>query len=240
MEDTSKNPLELPAHIAIIMDGNGRWAKNRNLPRSAGHRAGCKVIQDIVEKCDRIGLRYLTVYAFSTENWTRPKREIKNLMSLLREFLRDTENKLGKSNVRIRVIGSRMGLDQNIIDSINRTEEKSKDKTGLNFIIALNYGSREEICNAVKEIARKVSNKEMSVDDINQEVISNHLYTSGIPDPDIILRPSGEKRLSNFLLWQASYAELEYSDILWPDFKVEDLLRAVQEYNGRERRYGGI
>lgn len=222
------------------MDGNGRWAKKRGLPRSAGHRAGARTIQKLVEDCDKIGLRYLTAYAFSTENWKRSEKEVSNLMNLVREFLADTNNKLDKSNIRIKVIGLRNRLADDIIELIKETEEKSADKTGLTFIIALDYGARAEITEAVRNIATECVTGNMNPGDITEETVTRHLYTRGIPDPDLIIRSSGEKRMSNYLLWQASYSELCFLDVLWPDFNVNHILEAAKEYNIRNRRFGGV
>jgi len=226
----------LPKHIAIIMDGNGRWAKKRGLPRSAGHKQGANAIQKLAIECDKIGLEYLTVYVFSTENWSRPKKEIDSLMNLIREFVADTENLFSKKNICIKTIGRLDRLEYDIVNDINKTVEKNKDKTGLTFTMAIDYGSRDEIINAVKNIV----NDKVDVKDINEKLISNYLYTKDLPDPDLIIRPSGEKRLSNFLMWQASYAELWYSNILWPDFNIKHLLEAIKEFNKRDRRYGGV
>ena len=232
-----KKPTEriLPRHIAIIMDGNGRWAKKRALPRSAGHTAGAKTFKDIARYCNKIGLKYLTVYAFSTENWKRPKEEIQNIMNLLRDYLRDAEN-FKDENIRVRFIGDLEPLDDDIKALIRKNEEGSKDATGLNLNIAINYGGRDEIKNAVKKIVASGTPAE----DITEDTISENLYTSGMPDPDFIIRPSGEYRLSNYLIWQSAYAEYWFSDILWPDFSPKDLDRAIDDYNHRHRRFGGI
>ncbi len=226
----------LPNHIAIIMDGNGRWAKKRGLPRSAGHRQGAKVVQDIAIACDKIGLAYLTVYAFSTENWKRPQKEINSLMSLIREFLEDTEKKFDKENIRIQTIGRTDRLDSDIIKGIKRTVQKNKHKTGLTFTLAIDYGSRDEIIHATK----KIIDNNISSEKITEDLISSYLFTNQLPDPDLVIRPSGEQRLSNFLMWQASYAELWFSNILWPDFKMKHLKEAIKVYNQRDRRYGGV
>lgn len=230
----------IPEHIAIIMDGNGRWAARRGLPRSAGHREGANTLKRIVRACDEVGIKYLTVYAFSTENWTRPKNEVDALMSLLLEFLRNADNELAGKNIRILVIGDPDGLSDEIRREIVRITGNTSGNTGLTLVIALNYGSRGEITEAIKRISLKVKIGSLKPEDITEELVSNHLYTSGIPDPDLIIRPSGESRISNFLLWQASYAEFWYSDILWPDFSKNDLLRAISDYQKRHRRFGGI
>ena len=233
-----KEPL--PAHIAIIMDGNGRWAAQRGLPRSVGHREGANTLKRVVRVCDEIGIKYLTVYAFSTENWSRPKEEVDALMSLLLEFLRNADSELAGKNIKIKVIGEFEGLTAEIKKEIVRVIESTKNNTGLTLVIALNYGSRSEITSAVARIARDVKSGGLKPEDISEKLISDYLYTAGIPDPDMVIRPSGENRLSNFLLWQSSYAELWYSDILWPDFSKKHLLEAIGEYQKRNRRYGGL
>lgn len=235
MNDDKKS-IALPQHIAIIMDGNGRWAKKRGLPRSAGHRQGAKAIQNLAIECDKLGLRYLTVYAFSTENWTRPQKEIDSLMSLIREFLEDTEKKFEQQNIRIRTIGRLDRLESDIVEGIKRTVNSNAHKTGLTFTMAIDYGSRDEIVQAVKNIVRNGVREE----EIDEALLDSYMYTNELPYPDLIIRPSGEQRLSNFLLWQASYSELWFSNILWPDFRVKHLLEAIKVYNKRERRFGGV
>lgn len=230
----------LPEHIAIIMDGNGRWASKRGLPRSAGHREGANNLKRIVSECNRIGIKYLTVFAFSTENWSRPKNEVNTLMSLLLEFLHNADKELSGQNIRIRIIGESNGLSAEIIREIDRVVHKTESNTGLNLVIALNYGSRNEIVQAAVSIAREIQSGTMKPEDINEKMFSGYLYTADIPDPDLIIRPSGENRLSNFLLWQSSYAEFWYSNALWPDFSKKDLYQAIADYQGRNRRYGGI
>ncbi len=235
-----ENQEKMPDHIAIIMDGNGRWAEKKGYPRSLGHREGANNLKRIVEDCNKIGLKYMTVYAFSTENWSRPKSEVDTLMSLLKEFLRDADKTLSGKNIRIRVIGEKAGLSDAIVKEIDRVVENSAKNTGLTLIIALNYGSRNEIVNAATKIAKDVQSGLLRLEDVDEKMFSNYLYTSGIPDPDLVIRPSGENRISNFLLWQSSYAEFWYSDILWPDFTIKDLLQAIEEYQKRDRRYGGL
>lgn len=230
----------LPKHIGVIMDGNGRWAKKRGLPRSAGHSAGAESLKKIVTECNKMGIKYITVYAFSTENWKRPKDEVDYLMNLLMDYLVNAETTLAGENVVIRAIGSRKELSQELQEQIIKTEEFTKNNSGIVMNIALNYGSREEIVNALKEISTDVKNETISVDDINAQMISDHLYTKGQPDPDLIIRTSGEERISNFLLWQLAYSELYFCDKLWPDFKVKDLHEAILEYQSRNRRYGGV
>ncbi len=230
----------LPVHIAIVMDGNGRWASGRGLPRSMGHREGANTLRKIVRYCDEIGIKYLTVYAFSTENWSRPKEEVDALMSLLLEYLKNADKEIAGKNVRIKVIGDSNGLTEEIKNEIIRVTENTKKNNGLTLVIALNYGGRAEIVDMVRRIAVEVKKGGLSIDAINEQLVSGYLYTSGIPDPDMVIRPSGENRLSNFLLWQSSYAEFWYSNVLWPDFSKKDLLEAIMEYQKRNRRYGGI
>lgn len=230
----------LPSHIAIIMDGNGRWASKRGLPRSAGHREGANTLKRIVKSCDELGINYLTVYAFSTENWTRPKEEVDALMSLLLEFLKNADNELAGKNIRIKIIGESDGLTNEIRREIVRITDKTKNNTGLTLVIALNYGSRLEIANAAARIARDVKRGSLTPEEVNEDLLSKYLYTAGTPDPDLVIRPSGENRLSNFLLWQSSYSEFWYSDILWPDFSKKHLLEAIEEFQRRNRRFGGL
>ncbi len=225
----------LPTHIAIIMDGNGRWAKKRSLPRTAGHVAGAKTFKSIARYCNKIGLKYLTVYAFSTENWKRPEDEVKNIMNLLRDYLRDAEN-FKDENIKVNFLGDRTPLADDIKELMVKNEEGSKNATGLTLNIAINYGGRDEITNAVKNIV----SKGVKAEAITEELISDNLYTAGMPDPDFIIRPSGEYRLSNYLIWQSAYAEYWFSDILWPDFTPKHLERAIDEYNHRNRRFGGV
>lgn len=229
----------LPRHIAIIMDGNGRWAKKRSLPRSAGHAAGSKNFKTIARYCNKIGLEYLTVYAFSTENWKRPKEEVDGIMNILRDYLRDSKN-FKDENIKVKFIGDLTALDDDIIELIKESEEGSENATGLKLNIALNYGGRDELVHAVKKIVAKQEKGEISIEDINENLISDNLYTGGMPDPDIIIRPSGEYRLSNYLIWQAAYSEYWFSDVLWPDFTPKDLEKAIDDYNKRHRRFGGV
>ncbi len=225
----------LPTHIAIIMDGNGRWAKKRSLPRTAGHAAGSKNFKDIARYCNKIGLKYLTVYAFSTENWKRPKDEVDNIMKIFKEYLEDAKN-FKDENIQVQFIGDRTVLDADIQRLMKESEDASRDATGLHLNIAINYGGRDEIVHAVKNIV----NSGVAVEDIDEQLISDSLYTAGQPDPDFIIRPSGEYRLSNYLIWQAAYSEYWFSDILWPDFKPKDLEKAIDDYNRRNRRFGGV
>lgn len=230
----------LPTHIGIIMDGNGRWAKKRGLPRSAGHSAGADTLKKIVTECNNMGIKYITVYAFSTENWKRPKEEVDYLMNLLLNYLKDAERTLAGENVVIRAIGSRKELSEEIQEQIIKTEEFTKNNTGIIMNIAVNYGSREEIVQAVKDISEKVINGEVNKDDITPELISGSLYTKNQPDPDLIIRTSGEERISNFLLWQLAYSELWFTKKLWPDFNKNDLIEAIYDFQNRARRFGGV
>lgn len=225
----------VPTHIAIIMDGNGRWAKKRGLPRSAGHAAGAKNFKTIARYCNKIGVKYLTVYAFSTENWRRPKEEVNALMNIFRDYLTDSVNFI-EENISLQFLGSLEHLEPDIIGLMKKAEDDSAAATGLHVNLAINYGGRDEIKNALKEIVAEGIN----VEEIDEDLISQHLYSRGQPDPDLIIRPSGECRISNFLIWQSAYSEFWFSDILWPDFKTRDLDTAIDEFNKRNRRYGGV
>jgi len=228
----------VPTHIAIIMDGNGRWAKKRMLPRVAGHRKGAEAVRETVKACGAIGVDFLTLYAFSSENWKRPADEVDDLMGLLRLYLRKELKDLHKNNVQIRFIGETDALASDIKDLIAEAERKTKENTGLTLVIALNYGSRAELVHAAKRIAIAVQSGDMAISDITEDQVSDHLFTKTIPDPDIIIRTSGEQRLSNFLLWQSAYSELLFIDVLWPDFNRAALESAIDEYNRRDRRFG--
>ncbi len=231
--------MNIPNHIAIILDGNGRWAKKHHVPKNVGHSQGSKTVEKIVEHAHDVGVKYITVYAFSTENWNRSEKEVKGLMKLLRDYLKQCLKKSKENNMRCMVIGDKSRLDQDIQDSIAELEEFSKDFDGITFIIALNYGSRDEIRRGVTKLAEKVQARELKPEDITEEMISDSLDTRGIPDPDLLIRTSGEVRLSNFLMWQAAYTEYYFPEKLWPDFKGEDLDQAIIEYNKRDRRFGG-
>lgn len=231
---------KIPVHVAIIMDGNGRWAKKRGLPRTAGHAQGARTVEQILEDADHMGIRYLTVYAFSTENWSRPDSEVKALMNLLRTYMKTSLAKCARNNVRIRVIGDKSRLDKDLQDSIANLEKETASNTGIGFQIAINYGSRDEIVRAVQAAAQKVSSGELRPEDITEAAISDSLDTAGIPDPDLLIRTGGEQRISNFLLWQTAYSELYFCDAAWPDFNKNELEKAVDAYNNRERRYGGL
>lgn len=232
-------PSAVPQHIGIIMDGNGRWAKKRGLPRFAGHKAGADAFKRTVRYCNRIGIRYLTVYAFSTENWARPKKEVDAIIELLRDYLRDAEN-YKKENVRVRFIGDISVFDEEIQRRIAESEQESEDFTGLRLNIAVNYGGKAEIVHAVREIVRDVENGSLLPDAIDEEAVDSRLYTRGQPPVDLVIRPSGEYRLSNFMIWQTAYAEFVFMDVLWPDFSPHDMNRALWEYAGRNRRFGGV
>ena len=230
----------LPKHIGVIMDGNGRWAKKRGLPRSAGHSAGADTLKKIVTECNKMGIRYITVYAFSTENWSRPKDEVDYLMNLLMDYLKNAETTLAGENVVIKAIGSRAELSDELCRQIEKTEKFTSKNDGIVMNIALNYGAREELVKAVKEISEEVADGKFKSESVTPDIISQHLYTAGQPDPDLIIRTSGELRLSNFMLWQAAYSELWFTDKLWPDFGIDDLHRAIIDFQNRNRRFGGV
>ena len=230
----------LPAHIGIIMDGNGRWAKKRALPRSMGHSAGAQTFRKIARYCSDIGIKHLTVYAFSTENWRRPQEEVDALMKLFEEYLNEALRDFKDDTIVVKFLGDRTAFSPKLQALINENEEESKDREGMVLNIAMNYGGRDELVTATRKIAEKVSKGELSLDDINAQLISDSIYTAGQPDPDLIIRPSGEFRVSNFLLWQSAYAEYYISDKLWPDFSTDDLDKAIAEFSTRNRRYGGV
>jgi len=229
----------IPQHVAIIMDGNRRWAKQRNLDVRLGHKKGAENLEDIVKYCNKIGIKYLTVYAFSTENWKRTKEEVGALMLLLQNYLDVFAKTADSENIRIKMLGSREGLSEGLLKKIDNTIEKTKNNTGLTFNIAFNYGGRDEIINAVKKIASKVKEGNINIEDINETLISENLYTKEIPDPDLMIRTSGEIRTSNFLPWQLVYSEFYFTNKLWPDFSTEDLDNAILEYSRRTRKFGG-
>ena len=237
MAETDRN---IPQHVALIMDGNGRWAKKRGLPRTAGHYQGAKVVEQILEDADHMGIRYLTVYAFSTENWSRPQAEVKTLMNLLRTYMKTSLAKCAKNNVRIRVIGDKTRLDADLQEAIRNLEQDTRNNTGISFQIAINYGGRDELRRVAAQIARQVQDGLLRPEEITEETISDHLDTAGIPDPDLLIRTSGEERISNFLIWQCAYTEYYFTDVTWPDFNKEELERAVEAYRHRERRMGGL
>ena len=232
MEYSEQN---VPNHVAIILDGNGRWAKKRHLPRTAGHVAGSRVVEQICEDAYNLGIHYLTVYAFSTENWKRPQDEVDALMNLLRQYLKDCIKRSTKNNMCVRIIGDITPLTEDMKESIRQLEEATKD-----FQVALNYGSRDEMLRSMKRMCRDIKDGILSEEDWEEETFSRYLDTGGIPDPDLLIRTSGEKRLSNFLLWQLAYTEFYFTDVLWPDFNKKELKKAIAYYNARERRFGAV
>lgn len=231
--------MRVPNHIAIILDGNGRWAKKRGMPRSFGHVKGCENLDDICEVAKELGVKYLTVYAFSTENWKRSKEEVDGLMKLFRNYLKKCIKISQKNNMRVKVIGDITAFDSDIQESIEKLEDFSKDFTDLHFQIALNYGSRDEITRAVNRMLEDQKAGKLETP-VSEDTISDYLDTAGIPDPDLMIRTSGELRLSNYLLWQLAYSEFYFTDVPWPDFKKEELVKAIEKYNERDRRYGGV
>jgi undecaprenyl diphosphate synthase len=233
-------PEQLPRHIAIIMDGNGRWAKRRHSPRVRGHEQGARAVRTVVTHCARLGIEALTLYSFSTENWKRPKGEVEFLMGLYVKYLSAERETIMNNNVRFMHVGRRRELPDTVLGEMDKTIELSRDNTGLKLCLALNYGSRDEIVDAVRAIARDVQDGKLSPADVDERLISNSLCTAGLPDPDLLIRTAGERRLSNFLLWQSSYAELYISDELWPDFGPEELDAAIRDYAARERRFGDV
>lgn len=233
------DPNNLPQHVGIIMDGNGRWAKKRGLPRSAGHRAGAQNLKTITEFAGEMGIPYITAYAFSTENWKRPKEEVDALMQLLLDYLRD-RNQLAGKNVTIRVIGDRSALSDEINHEIDVVEDYTKDRDGMVLYLAINYGGRQEVVRAVNRLCQSVRQGQLAPEEITEEMISHQLYTADVPEADLIIRPSGELRLSNFLLWQSAYSEFWFSDINWPDFSTADFAQAVLDYQNRNRRFGAV
>lgn len=232
--------MNVPQHVAIILDGNGRWAKKRGMPRNYGHAQGAKNVEKICEEAWRMGIKYLTVYAFSTENWNRPQNEVDALMKLLRNYMKTCLKTAAQNDMKVRVIGDITRLDEDIQKRILELEEATKDNGGLNFQIAINYGSRDEMIRAMKKLSDDCMKGSVKAEDITEELFSDYLDTKGIPDPDLLIRTSGELRLSNFLLWQLAYAEFYFTDVSWPDFTKEELEKAVVQYNSRDRRYGGV
>lgn len=230
--------MDFPKHIAFIMDGNGRWAKKRFLTRSAGHKAGAEALRKLVNECEKIGVEYVTVYAFSTENWKRPDDEVKLLMDLMRSYMQRYIGDADKNNIKMVALGDISKLDKDLQDKIIFLQEKTKNKTGIQLNIALNYGSRDEIVRAAKKMAVDVK-KGFPIDRVNEKVFAAYLDTKGMPDPELLIRTSGELRISNFLLWQLAYTELYFTDKLWPDFNINDLQDAIHQYQSRDRRFGG-
>ena len=230
----------IPKHVAIILDGNGRWAKKRGLPRSMGHKEGCKVVEQTVEDAARLGIEYLTVYGFSTENWKRDAEEVNALMTLFRFYIKRLLGIAKENNVRVRMIGDRTRFDQDIIDGLYTLENETAMNTGLTFVIAVNYGARDELRRAMKKMAEEVQAGELDPESITEATVNVHLDTAGMPDPDLLIRTGSELRLSNYLLWQCAYTELYVTDVLWPDFNKDELVLAIEEFNKRERRFGGV
>lgn len=232
--------MNIPQHVAIILDGNGRWAKSKGMPRNYGHAQGSKNVERICEEAWRMGIKYLTVYAFSTENWNRPADEVNALMKLLRNYMKTCLSTAAKNDMRVRVIGDITRLDADIRKRILELEEATRNNGGLNFQIAINYGSRDEMLRAVRNLAEDCASGKVRPEEIDETVFEGYLDTRGIPDPDLLIRTSGEQRLSNFLLWQLAYTEFYFADVHWPDFTKEELVKAVQAYNARDRRFGGV
>lgn len=232
------NKDQIPNHVAVIMDGNGRWAKLKGKSRIFGHKNGVKAVKETIEAAGKSGVKALTLFAFSTENWKRPKTEVKTLMSLLLSSLKNEADELINNNIKLQVIGNLESLPKTVVQGLGKVIEKTKNNDALTLTIALSYGSRQEIVNAFKNISKKVVNKNLSIEEIDENVINNHLYTFTLPDVDLMIRTSGEKRISNFLLWQIAYAELHFTDVLWPDFSKHDFYSAILDYQNRERRYG--
>ncbi|MCP1103394.1 undecaprenyl diphosphate synthase [Aequitasia blattaphilus] len=232
--------MNVPKHVAIILDGNGRWAKKRGLPRNFGHNKGSQAVEQICEDAWNLGIKYLTVYAFSTENWNRPDSEVEALMKLLRKYMKTSLKRAAKNDMCIRVIGDITGLDQDLQESIQELENETRENQGLSFNIAINYGSRDEMIRGVKTMVKDCMENQLSLGEITEDVFSKYLDTKGIPDPDLLIRTSGEIRLSNFLLWQLAYTEFYFTDVLWPDFDKKELEKAIEYYDGRNRRYGKV
>ena len=232
--------MNVPQHVAIILDGNGRWAKSKGMPRNYGHAQGSKNVERICEEAWRLGIKYLTVYAFSTENWNRPQDEVDALMNLLRRYMKTCLTTASKNDMKVRVIGDITRLDEDIRSRILELEEATKNNGGLNFQIAINYGSRDEMIRAMKKMCQDMENGTRQVSELNEDLFASYLDTAGIPDPDLLIRTSGEQRLSNYLLWQLAYSEFYFTDVPWPDFGKEELEKAVEAYNKRDRRFGGL
>lgn len=240
MSNIGTQEWNIPKHVAIILDGNGRWAKSKGMPRNYGHIQGAKTVEDICEIAYNMGIQYLTVYAFSTENWNRPDDEVSALMKLLRNYMVNCKKRANQNNMCVRVIGDKTRLDDDIREKINDLEDATKDNTGLHFQIAINYGGRDELRRAMTDIARDVQAGKVNPEEITEQLIDDYLDTHGIPSPDLMIRTCGEQRISNFLLWQNAYTEFYFADVAWPDFSKEELEKAVAAYNQRDRRYGGL
>lgn len=232
--------LRIPAHVALILDGNGRWAKKRGLPRQMGHKKGCETLERIVEDAAKLGIKYMTVYGFSTENWSRPAEEVGALMQLFRHYAKRLLKVAAEHGVRVRMIGERNRFAPDLVEAINRLEEETKDNRNMTFVIAVNYGGRDEITRAVRRVMADCEAGKLKKEEMTETVFASYLDTAGIPDPDLLIRTSGELRLSNYLLWQLAYTELYVTDCLWPDFNRDELVAAIRAYNRRERRFGGV
>ncbi len=232
--------MNIPNHVAIILDGNGRWARAKGMPRNYGHVQGAKQVELICEKAYKMGIKYLTVYAFSTENWSRPQDEVDALMKLLRKYMKNCIKTADKNDMCVRIIGDKTRLDPDLQESIAKLEEHTKNNTGLRFQVAINYGSRDEIVRATRRLAERVAKGEIKPEEITDTMISDHLDTAGLPDPDLMIRTCNEQRISNYLLWQLAYAELYFTPVAWPDFDEEELKKAVEAYNQRNRKFGGL
>lgn len=239
MDNNMENPV-IPEHVAIILDGNGRWAKKRGLPRSMGHKEGCVTVEKTVEDAARLGIKYLTVYGFSTENWKRSTDEVGALMQLFRYYMVRLLKIAKANNVRVKMIGERQRFDRDIVEGINKLVEQTKDNTGMTFVIAVNYGGRDEIVRATRKIMEDGAKGKILPENMTESVFSSYLDTADIPDPDLLIRTSGELRLSNYLLWQLAYTEIYVTDCYWPDFNMEEMKKAIAAYNKRERRFGGV
>ncbi len=237
MEESGK---KIPKHVAIILDGNGRWAKKRMLPRTAGHTQGSKTVEKVCKIAAEMGIKYLTVYAFSTENWSRPQEEINVLMTLLGTYLNDCIKNCKKNNMVVKVIGDSTPLREDLKEKIKKLEEDSANNTGLHLQVAINYGGRDEILRSVRLALKDFEENKFTIEEMDEKRFSSYLDTAGIPDPDLMIRTSGEQRLSNYLLWQLAYTEFYFTDVLWPDFDKEELEKAIEYYNGRDRRFGGV
>ena len=238
-EDKSDG-LIIPQHVAIILDGNGRWAKKHNRPRNYGHLKGSENVETTCEEAYKLGIKYVTIYAFSTENWKRPKEEVNALMKLLTDYLKKSIKESNKNNMKVRIIGDISGLSEKMQESIVNLEESTKNNTGLNLQVALNYGSRDEITRSIRKLALDIKENNIEIDDIDERLIESYLDTANIPDPDLLIRTSGEQRLSNYLLWQLAYTEFYFTDVLWPEFNKDELIKAIEYYNSRDRRFGGV
>ena len=232
--------MNIPQHVAIILDGNGRWAKSKGMPRTYGHIEGAKNVENICEAAWNMGIKYLTVYAFSTENWKRSKEEVEALMKLLRNYMKNCIKTAEKNNMVVRVIGDKSGLDKDIREQIAELEKVSSNNDGLHFQIAINYGSRDEIVRSVRKVMEDVESGKITADQMDEAMFDSYLDTAGIPSPDLLIRTSGEQRLSNFLMWQLAYTEFYFTDVPWPAFSKEDLEKAIEKYNSRDRRFGGV